>query len=98
VSLDAFLSKMSPSGKSAKRQRPTDVKVDSPSRPKRLKTDQEVQIAHKKNATESSSNAREVVVKASSDWSFDLMFRGHIYDIDPIFSTDEKYVRLDFHG
>lgn len=88
--------KMSPSGKSAKRQRPSDVKVDTPSRPKRLKTDQQVQIVHKKDAaTEASSKERDVVVKASSGWSLDLMFRGHIYDIDPIFSTDEKYARLD---
>ncbi|OKL58445.1 hypothetical protein UA08_06255 [Talaromyces atroroseus] len=86
---------MSPLGKPAKRQRPTDVKVvDSPSRPKRLKTDQELQIVHRKNATEPSSNMLEVAVKASSDWSFDLMFRGHIHDLDPIFSTDEKYLFL----
>lgn len=89
---------MSPSGKSVKRQRANDVTQDvkaSPNaRTKRLKTDQDIQKTPKGDVVVATSNVEKNAEKKDPRWSLDLMFRGEIYDIDPIISTDEKYVRI----
>ncbi|EED12575.1 WD repeat protein [Talaromyces stipitatus ATCC 10500] len=79
---------MLPSGRTVKRQRPTDASQDAKvSRSKRLKTTSE-EVLHKGNAAVASSDKK----KKSSDWSLELMFRGNIFNIDPVFSVDEKYL------
>jgi NET1-associated nuclear protein 1 (U3 small nucleolar RNA-associated protein 17) len=78
---------MSPSEKAFKRQRPADASQDAKAgRSKRLKTDA---VLHKGDAVVALSEKKK---KKSSEWSLDLMFRGNIFNIDPVFSVDEKYV------
>jgi NET1-associated nuclear protein 1 (U3 small nucleolar RNA-associated protein 17) len=79
---------MPPTEKAVKRQRPADASQDSKAgRSKRLKTDV---VLHKGDAVVALSENRKN--KKPTEWSLDLVFRGDIYNIDPVFSVDEKYV------
>lgn len=77
---------MSPTEKPVKRQRPADAGQDAKAgRSKRLKTD-----VVKGDAVVALSEKKKN--KKATEWSLDLMFRGNIFNIDPVFSIDEKYV------
>ena len=77
---------MSPTEKPVKRQRPADAGQDAKAgRSKRLKTDV---VLHKGDAGVALSEKKN----KATEWSLDLMFRGKIFNIDPVFSIDEKYV------
>ena len=77
---------MSPAEKKVKRQRPADAGQDAKTgRSKRLKTDA---VLPKSDAVVAVSEKK----KKFAEWSLDLMFRGNIFNIDPVFSVDEKYV------
>ena len=79
---------MSPTEKAGKRQRPADAGQDPKAgRSKRLKTDA---VLHKGDAVLAVSEKKKN--KESTKWSLDLMFRGNIFNIDPVFSVDEKYI------
>ncbi|KAE8548555.1 hypothetical protein EYB25_008933 [Talaromyces marneffei] len=81
---------MSPTEKAVKRQRPADASQDAKAgRSKRLKTDV---ILHKGDAAVALSEKKKK--KQASEWSLDLVFRGNIFNIDPVFSVDEKYLFL----
>jgi hypothetical protein len=78
--------KMSPQEKAVKRQRPADASQDAKAgRSKRLKTDV---VLHEGDAVVALSGKK----KKPSEWSLDLIFRGNICNVDPVFSVDEKYV------
>lgn len=78
---------MSPTENAVKRQRPADAGQDAKAgRSKRLKTDV---VLHKGDAVGAWSEKKN---KKPTHWSLDLMFRGNIFNIDPVFSVDEKYV------
>ncbi|KUL86740.1 hypothetical protein ZTR_04853 [Talaromyces verruculosus] len=80
---------MSPTEKPVKRQRPADAGQDAKAgRSKRLKTDV---VSHKGDAVVLSEKKNN---KKATEWSLDLMFRGNILNIDPVFSIDEKYLFL----
>lgn len=77
---------MSPTEKAIKRQRPADAGQDAKAgRNKRLKTDV---VLHEGDAAVALSEKKRN--KKSTEWSLDLMFRGNIFNIDPVFSADEK--------
>lgn len=79
---------MSPTEKAVKRQRPADAGPDAKAgRSKRLKTDV---VLHKGDTAVALPEKKKN--KKPTEWSLDLMFRGNIFNIDPVFSVDEKYV------
>jgi NET1-associated nuclear protein 1 (U3 small nucleolar RNA-associated protein 17) len=91
---------MSPSSElvpSAKRQRPVDAvqdlsRVDADNRSKRLKTRQDGQP--KKGKKIGNSSTGQIAVQKTPKWSLDVVSRGQVYNTEPVFSVDEKYVPI----
>lgn len=79
---------------STKRQRPVDAvqdlsRVDADNRSKRLKTRQDGQS---KKGKKTGNSSTEIAVQKTPKWSLDVVSRGQVYNTEPVFSVDEKYV------